>query len=134
MKHLFHAIDSDRRGSIERAEFDAALTRLGLGMSSTQLAELWAGLDADGNGVVDYSELLSEVSPKHHRRKDAAAIERLRWSHEWYRCARGVALSLVSCAVLTPARHPELHIVPGVVAPGTVRGGSNHLGLWQRPQ
>ena len=67
VKHLFHAIDTDRGGTIERGEWDAALTRLGLGLSPMQLSELWAGLDADGNGVIDYSELASEISPKHSR-------------------------------------------------------------------
>ena len=69
VKHLFHAIDTDRGGTIERGEWDAALTRLGLGLSPMQLSELWAGLDADGNGVIDYSELASEISPKHSRRR-----------------------------------------------------------------
>lgn len=37
----------------------------GLGLSPAQLAELWAGLDSDGNGVLDYSEVLTELSPNY---------------------------------------------------------------------
>ena len=36
-------ICADRGGTIERGEWDAALTRLGLGLSPMQLSELWAG-------------------------------------------------------------------------------------------
>ena len=61
VKQLFHAIDHDRSGTIEREEFDAALTRLGLGLSAEQLEELWCGLDADGDGTVVYAELLAEM-------------------------------------------------------------------------
>ena len=73
---LFHAIDTDGGGTIERPEFDAALTRLGLGLSAAQLSEVWAGLDADGNGVVDYAELVSEVSPRHNRRQGGGKKKR----------------------------------------------------------
>ena len=46
MQQLFRAVDKDRSGSIEKKELDAALARLGLGLSKAQLQDLWSGLDA----------------------------------------------------------------------------------------
>ena len=37
VEQLFRAIDTDKGGSIDRAEFDAALARLGLGLSARPL-------------------------------------------------------------------------------------------------
>eukprot|EP01052_Picozoa_sp_SAG31_P019086 SAG31_NODE_1379_length_8582_cov_17.482848_3_plen_907_part_00 len=67
VKHLFHAIDKDRSGTVSKEEFDGALTRLGLGLSREQLYDLWSGLDADGNGTLEYEELLAEMGPRKHK-------------------------------------------------------------------
>ena len=59
---LFHAIDTDRSGVVDKSEFEKALSRLGLGLSPDQLNDLWNGLDLDGSGSINYTELLSELS------------------------------------------------------------------------
>eukprot|EP01052_Picozoa_sp_SAG31_P023588 SAG31_NODE_1954_length_6828_cov_14.665775_1_plen_1205_part_00 len=53
---LFRAIDVDGSGSIAVDEFDAALDRLGLGLTGAQKADLWHGLDADRSGSINYEE------------------------------------------------------------------------------
>ena len=55
--HVFAAIGGS--GSVSPDEIFEALRRLGLGLSQDQLERLLAFIDVDGDGQVDYAELLS---------------------------------------------------------------------------
>ena len=57
-KHVFAAFDRDASGTLSPDELFQALKRLGLGLSDEQLGRLAAFLDVDGDGEIDYGELL----------------------------------------------------------------------------
>ena len=65
VQQLFRAMDTDRSGRIEQTEFHAALTRLGLGLTTQQLNELWQGFDLDGDGAINYTELRLDLGLPH---------------------------------------------------------------------
>ena len=56
--HVFAAFDTDGSGSVSPDELFQALKRLGLGLSEEQIGRLAAFLDVDGDGEIDYAELL----------------------------------------------------------------------------
>ena len=61
----FAAFDRDGSGKLSPDELFKALQRLGLGLGEQQLSLLGAFLDEDGDGEVDYGELLSFLSDGH---------------------------------------------------------------------
>ena len=60
-RDLFQQMDRDGSGMIEADEFRVAFQRLGLGITPAQLKHLMGLMDRDGNGAVDYRELLDAL-------------------------------------------------------------------------
>ena len=63
---LFHEMDTDRSGTVSRAEMRAALAHLGLGGSSAHMQAvdvLYDTLDVDGDGEISIKELTAVVRP-----------------------------------------------------------------------
>ena len=56
--HVFAAFDTDGSGSVSPDELSQALKRLRLGLSEEQIGRLAAFLGVDGDGDIDYGELL----------------------------------------------------------------------------
>jgi hypothetical protein len=57
----FKVFDADRSGSVDAAEFEAAVHRLDLGLGAGQTRELLALFDQDGSGRVEYNEFLTQL-------------------------------------------------------------------------
>ena len=57
-RHVFAAFDRDGSGMLSPDELYGALKRLGLGLTDAQVGQLSAFLDTDGDGGIDYGELL----------------------------------------------------------------------------
>merc|ERR1712146_27672 len=55
---MFRLADIDDSGSLDRKEFAAAMSRLGLGLTGKQITTLMDDLD-DGDGKLDYGELFA---------------------------------------------------------------------------
>ena len=55
---VFLAIDRDNSGTLDPGEFADAMRRLGLGLTPQQIGGLARALDRDGDGAIDYEELL----------------------------------------------------------------------------
>jgi len=94
-RDLFQQMDRDGSGMIEADEFRVAFQRLGLGITPAQLEHLMGLMDRDGNGAVDYRELLDALdgavqmhsSPEkammsEHEQRIATAQERRRQALE----------------------------------------------------
>ena len=89
-RDLFQQMDRDGSGMIEADEFRVAFQRLGLGITPAQLKHLMGLMDRDGNGAVDYRELLDaldgavqmhsspETAMSEHEQRIATAQERRR--------------------------------------------------------
>jgi hypothetical protein len=89
-RDLFQQMDRDGSGMIEADEFRVAFQRLGLGITPAQLEHLMGLMDRDGNGAVDYRELLDaldgavqmhsspEKAMSEHEQRIATAQERRR--------------------------------------------------------
>ncbi|DAZ95818.1 TPA: hypothetical protein N0F65_008537 [Lagenidium giganteum] len=57
----FELCDNDGSGYIDEHEFRELLTRLSLHVTDAEAGELVANIDADGNGQIDFQELVSMV-------------------------------------------------------------------------
>ena len=57
-RDLFQSIDHDHSGMMNVEEFTGALHQLDVGLTSMQVVALARRLDRDGNGEIDYEELL----------------------------------------------------------------------------
>merc|ERR1719231_1847934 len=65
---VFRELDEDKSGALEPAEFKKALKQcLGMDLEEADFAKLWACLDRDGNGVIDYQEFVGDMSDIDHR-------------------------------------------------------------------
>ena len=59
---VFREWDKDNNNSISYAEFERAMTNLGIALPK-EFADIWAALDVDGSGQLTYHELLSVLDP-----------------------------------------------------------------------
>ncbi|GLE04825.1 hypothetical protein PINS_up013804 [Pythium insidiosum] len=57
----FQLSDGDGSGAIDEREFRALLERLSLSVSETQVSELVESIDTDGDGLIDFTELVGMV-------------------------------------------------------------------------
>ena len=58
-QEAFNMFDKDLNGSIEAKEFGDVMRALGHNPTDDELAEMVAGIDADGNGEIDFDEFLA---------------------------------------------------------------------------
>jgi Ca2+-binding EF-hand superfamily protein len=72
--HVFAAFDRDGSGKLSPDELKNALRRLGLGLSEQQLSELRESIDEDGDGEVDYAELLDFLAGEHEMTSTGASV------------------------------------------------------------
>ncbi|KAJ0399546.1 hypothetical protein P43SY_006092 [Pythium insidiosum] len=57
----FQLSDADSSGAIDEREFRSLLERLSLHVSETQVSELVESIDTDGDGLIDFAELVAMV-------------------------------------------------------------------------
>lgn len=63
LKEIFRRFDRDADGSLTVLELGALLRSLGLKPSGEQLDSLLDSVDANGNGLIEFVELLSVIAP-----------------------------------------------------------------------
>ena len=63
-KEAFDLFDKDGDGVIDTQELDFVLRALGIRLNSTELQEMIAEVDEDGNGTIDFHEFLSMLTKK----------------------------------------------------------------------
>ncbi|KAK8604467.1 hypothetical protein V6N13_099409 [Hibiscus sabdariffa] len=63
LKDIFTRFDMDSDGSLTQLELAALLRSLGLKPSGDQIHILLADMDANGNGLVEFEELVSVIMP-----------------------------------------------------------------------
>ena len=59
---IFGRIDKNGDRTLSKEEFTEGLKMLGFQASPGEISLIFAALDSDGNGVIDYSEVLSETN------------------------------------------------------------------------
>jgi len=64
---VFREFDHDAGGSIDAQEFERALSRLGISLKRGELKVLMRSLDQDGDGQIQYKELLQRVKGYRHQ-------------------------------------------------------------------
>ncbi|GAB2297093.1 hypothetical protein Dimus_031192 [Dionaea muscipula] len=64
LKDIFKRFDMDSDGSLTQLELAALLRSLGLRPTGDQLHALLANMDANGNGYVEFEELVDAISPE----------------------------------------------------------------------
>ncbi|GAA0167959.1 calmodulin-related [Lithospermum erythrorhizon] len=63
LKEIFMRFDMDRDGSITQLELAALLRSLGLKPTGDQLHNLLNNMDANGNGLIEFEELVEAIMP-----------------------------------------------------------------------
>ncbi|KAL2542714.1 putative calcium-binding protein CML16 [Abeliophyllum distichum] len=63
LKEIFDRFDMDRDGSLTQLEMAALLRSLGLKPSGDQIHVLLANMDSNGNGSIEFDELVDAISP-----------------------------------------------------------------------
>ncbi|XP_073136106.1 probable calcium-binding protein CML15 [Henckelia pumila] len=63
LKDIFDRFDMDRDGSLTQLELAALLRSLGLKPTGDQLHAMLANMDANGNGSVEFDELVGAILP-----------------------------------------------------------------------
>ncbi|MQL90820.1 hypothetical protein Taro_023430 [Colocasia esculenta] len=63
MQEIFSRFDMDSDGSLTHLELAALLRSLGLKPSGDQVRALLSDMDANGNGSVEFDELVSAIAP-----------------------------------------------------------------------
>ncbi|KAL5553543.1 hypothetical protein UlMin_040944 [Ulmus minor] len=63
LKEIFSRFDMDSDGSLTQLELAALLRSLGLKPSGDQIHSLLANIDANGNGSVEFEELVEAILP-----------------------------------------------------------------------
>lgn len=58
-EELFKAMDHDENGNLGQQEFQAAVNRLGLGLTQEQVDLIWGLMDPDGGGSLDFAEFMA---------------------------------------------------------------------------
>lgn len=59
LRKTFINIDSNGDGRLEKGEFKAALTKIGVKYSDKEITDLMNKLDTNQNGYIDYTEFLA---------------------------------------------------------------------------
>jgi len=76
MMELFREIDTSGDGLVSRSEFGLAIRALGLHLPKTEFALLFATLDPDGSGEIEYHELRAALESNGDGDAPGAADER----------------------------------------------------------
>ncbi|KAL6610726.1 hypothetical protein ACP70R_040695 [Stipagrostis hirtigluma subsp. patula] len=63
LREIFRRFDMDGDGSLTQLELAALLRSLGLRPNGDEVRALLAGMDADGNGAVEFEELAAAIAP-----------------------------------------------------------------------
>ncbi|XP_073050047.1 probable calcium-binding protein CML15 [Primulina eburnea] len=63
LKDIFDRFDMDRDGSLTQLELAALLRSLGLKPTGDQLHAMLANMDANGNGSIEFDELVGAILP-----------------------------------------------------------------------
>ena len=72
----FAAFDTSNQGRLSTDDFRAALKRLGLGVSYSVVNDLIQAVDEDGNGTIEYEELLQVMNDRKARRESEGKMGR----------------------------------------------------------
>lgn len=100
---MFNALDSNRNGMLSRKEFMKAFVILGFSLDTKEVDKLFAALDKNGDGCIDYAEMFSGVSSGKDMRK--AAVSRFKQVHRLV-SASSDCLNLIDALIVprcTPA-------------------------------
>ena len=60
LQEIFADFDEDGNGYVTTIEFRNALRRLGLGITSREIDQVMAKIDANGDGKIDYQEFAAK--------------------------------------------------------------------------
>ncbi|KAL3824044.1 hypothetical protein ACJIZ3_020073 [Penstemon smallii] len=63
LRDIFNRFDMDRDGSLTQLELAALLRSLGLKPSGDQIHTMLANMDANGNGSIEFDELVETILP-----------------------------------------------------------------------
>lgn len=63
LKDIFVRFDMDRDGSLTQLELAALLRSIGLKPTGNQIHDLLANMDANGNGTIEFEELVEAILP-----------------------------------------------------------------------
>jgi calcium-binding protein CML len=63
LREIFRRFDMDGDGSLTQLELAALLRSLGLRPTGEEVRALLVGMDADGNGAVEFDELAAAIAP-----------------------------------------------------------------------
>ncbi|CDP00536.1 unnamed protein product [Coffea canephora] len=63
LRDIFIRFDMDRDGSLTQLELAALLRSLGLKPTGNQIHDLLANMDANGNGTIEFEELVEAILP-----------------------------------------------------------------------
>ena len=71
----FSTIDENGDGTVSPLEFKHAMHKLGFRLNQTQLENLVEYVDADGNGTIDYTEFVTQITRKDFGIHDGDAVQ-----------------------------------------------------------
>ena len=74
LRHLFKNMDSDHDSLLDKAEFLAGCTKLGVDISPREVNLLWPVFDTDGNGFIDTDEFCAFLHARHAGRRSSTEM------------------------------------------------------------
>ena len=72
-RRAFGLVDKDAGGTIDSAELEKALKRLGFGLTPAQLKEVLGVVDTNGSGEVEYTEFIKLLGMEHETELSAVS-------------------------------------------------------------
>ena len=63
-KEIFDLVDTDRGGSIEKAELSELMDTLGMDVGDDEIELMMTEIDEDGDGEIDFAEFVAVMSKK----------------------------------------------------------------------
>merc|ERR1719482_1835499 len=63
LRQAFELFDKDGSGTIDQPELGAVMSSLGMELSDSDLATLYAQMDPSGDGTIDFAEFCDVMAP-----------------------------------------------------------------------
>ncbi|XP_039042430.1 probable calcium-binding protein CML15 [Hibiscus syriacus] len=109
LEEIFARFDMDSEGSLTELELPALLRSLGVKLSGDQIRVLLASMDSNGNGAVEFDELVSAILPTFKREITVNEGELMEVFRLFDRDGKGFITAVELAGCMDKMGHPLTH-------------------------